>query len=82
MAERGFVGVGFFFVLSGFLITTLLVRERDRTGRISLAGFSWRRALRILLAHLLPAYLLPALAVPRIAVLATGIAICLAAKWG
>lgn len=53
LADRGFVGVDFFFVLSGFLITTLLVRERDRTGRISLAGFYWRRALRILPAYLL-----------------------------
>lgn len=48
LAGRGFLGVDFFFVISGFLITTLLLRERDRTGRISLRGFYWRRALRIL----------------------------------
>lgn len=45
---RGFFGVNFFFILSGFLITTLLLREGDRTGRISLKGFYLRRALRIL----------------------------------
>jgi peptidoglycan/LPS O-acetylase OafA/YrhL len=42
------IGVDVFFVLSGFLITTLLVRERDRTGRVSLTGFYGRRAIRIL----------------------------------
>ncbi|EKE43250.1 Acyltransferase 3 [Oceaniovalibus guishaninsula JLT2003] len=44
---RGFAGVDFFFVLSGFLITTLLVRERRAKGRFSLRGFYWRRFLRI-----------------------------------
>jgi peptidoglycan/LPS O-acetylase OafA/YrhL len=48
----GFVGVDVFFVISGFLITTLLVRERDRTGRVSLRGFWARRARRILPAAL------------------------------
>jgi len=42
------VGVDLFFVLSGFLITSLLVREHDRTGRISLKHFYSRRARRIL----------------------------------
>jgi len=50
---RGFLGVDLFFVISGFLITTLLLRERRRTGRISLAGFYRRRALRILPLYLL-----------------------------
>jgi peptidoglycan/LPS O-acetylase OafA/YrhL len=44
----GFVGVDVFFVISGFLITSLLVREAARTGRISLLGFYSRRARRIL----------------------------------
>ncbi|HEY0700376.1 MAG TPA: acyltransferase, partial [Micromonospora sp.] len=44
----GFVGVDVFFVISGFLITGLLVEELDRTGRISLAGFYARRARRLL----------------------------------
>lgn len=44
----GYVGVDVFFVLSGFLITALLVREAERTERISLADFYARRARRIL----------------------------------
>lgn len=42
------VGVDLFFVLSGFLITSLLAKEHDRTGRISLRRFYGRRARRIL----------------------------------
>lgn len=45
---RGFLGVDFFFVLSGFLITTLLLREEARTGQFALWGFYWRRILRII----------------------------------
>lgn len=48
LAQRGFLGVDFFFVISGFLITTLLLRERDRKGTFSLKGFYTRRMLRIL----------------------------------
>jgi peptidoglycan/LPS O-acetylase OafA/YrhL len=44
----GYVGVDVFFVISGFLITTLLLREAQRDQRISLAGFYGRRARRIL----------------------------------
>ena len=44
----GFVGVDVFFVISGFLITSLLVREAERSGRVSLLGFYARRARRIL----------------------------------
>ena len=44
----GGFGVQIFFVLSGFLITTLLVRERQKTGTVSLKTFYIRRAYRIL----------------------------------
>jgi peptidoglycan/LPS O-acetylase OafA/YrhL len=44
----GVTGVALFFVLSGFLITTLLVQEWDRTGGISLRRFYARRILRLL----------------------------------
>jgi peptidoglycan/LPS O-acetylase OafA/YrhL len=44
----GFLGVDVFFVISGFLITTLLLAERDRLGHIDLRGFWLRRARRLL----------------------------------
>ena len=44
----GFVGVDVFFVLSGFLITQLLVRELHRSERVSVTAFYARRARRIL----------------------------------
>ena len=56
--DGGFIGVDLFFVLSGFLITSLLLDELGRTGRIDLRGFWIRRARR-----LLPALLLMGLAV-------------------
>jgi peptidoglycan/LPS O-acetylase OafA/YrhL len=48
----GRLGVDVFFVLSGFLITTLLLREKERTGRISLKGFYTRRFFRIIPIYL------------------------------
>src|SRR5215210_4095717 len=45
--STGYLGVDLFFVISGFLITTLLLRERQDTGRISLRDFYIRRTLRI-----------------------------------
>jgi peptidoglycan/LPS O-acetylase OafA/YrhL len=47
----GNLGVRTFFVISGFVITTLLLNERERIGQISLAGFYLRRAFRILPAY-------------------------------
>lgn len=48
----GFLGVDVFFVISGFLITTLLIREERRTRRIDLRSFWTRRARRLLPALL------------------------------
>jgi peptidoglycan/LPS O-acetylase OafA/YrhL len=46
--EGGYVGVDVFFVISGFLITALLLNEHRRTGTISMPRFYARRALRLL----------------------------------
>jgi peptidoglycan/LPS O-acetylase OafA/YrhL len=43
----GWIGVDVFFVLSGYLITSLLAGEWERTGRIALVPFYLRRALRL-----------------------------------
>jgi peptidoglycan/LPS O-acetylase OafA/YrhL len=50
--DGGGVGVNLFFVLSGFLITTILLEELDRRGRIAVWRFYARRALRLLPALL------------------------------
>ena len=47
ITTRGYLGVDLFFILSGFLIVTLLLRERRRSGSIWLKGFYVRRFLRI-----------------------------------
>ncbi len=44
----GDVGVTLFFVISGFLITTLLLREKEKTGKLSYRNFIIRRFLRLL----------------------------------
>jgi peptidoglycan/LPS O-acetylase OafA/YrhL len=70
----GYVGVDVFFVLSGFLITGLLLREVRRTGTISLPAFYARRARRLLPASALvllvtvaaSAVMLPPLRVPDV----------------
>ncbi|HEX4492501.1 MAG TPA: acyltransferase family protein [Acidimicrobiia bacterium] len=58
--KGGYLGVDFFFVLSGYLITSLLLAEATTTGAIGLGGFWSRRARR----------LLPALALLLVGVLA------------
>jgi peptidoglycan/LPS O-acetylase OafA/YrhL len=52
VAGGGFTGVDVFFVISGFLITGLLLREHAQTGRIDLGRFYSRRMRRILPAAL------------------------------
>jgi peptidoglycan/LPS O-acetylase OafA/YrhL len=47
IAVLAYTGVKVFFVLSGFLITTLLLNELRQTGTLSLRTFYWRRTLRI-----------------------------------
>lgn len=51
--KGGFLGVDLFFVLSGFLITKLLLEEWERTDRIHLGHFYLRRVLRLFPALLL-----------------------------
>lgn len=68
LAPGGYIGVDIFFVVSGFLITRQLVRERERTGRIALGRFYLRRARRLLPAAtvvLLTIAVLTYLYVPR-----------------
>ncbi|MFC7765691.1 acyltransferase family protein [Leucobacter soli] len=65
----GFVGVDVFFVISGYLITGLLLREALRTGRVRLMDFYARRIRRILPAAtvvLVATLLLTVLILPRI----------------
>lgn len=65
VAGGGIIGVRMFFVLSGFLITHLLLDEHARTGRVSLPDFYRRRVRRLLPA--LGAYLAIYLAVTVVA---------------
>jgi peptidoglycan/LPS O-acetylase OafA/YrhL len=45
--QNGYLGVNFFFVLSGFLITFLLIKEKELSGTIHVGNFYMRRILRI-----------------------------------
>ncbi|MEN0056466.1 MAG: acyltransferase [Mucilaginibacter sp.] len=44
---NGHLGVDIFFVLSGFLITSICIKEKETSGGMSLTSFYWRRILRI-----------------------------------
>lgn len=50
---NGHTGVTVFFVISGFIITTLLLREGDASGRVDLPGFYVRRVFRLLPLYLI-----------------------------
>lgn len=63
---RGFLGVDLFFVISGYLITTLLLREQEQAGKIDLIGFYRRRAVRILPPYLLIVAICAALYVRKV----------------
>ena len=71
----GYIGVDVFYVVSGFLITGLIVRELQSTGRVDLVAFYARRARRLLPAALVvialtviaSAIVLPPLRVPDVA---------------
>jgi peptidoglycan/LPS O-acetylase OafA/YrhL len=65
LLRGGYVGVDAFFVLSGFLITSILVREIDRSGSIDFLRFYRRRAIRLwpALTAMLAAYIPLAVAV-------------------
>jgi peptidoglycan/LPS O-acetylase OafA/YrhL len=65
--KGGFLGVDLFFLLSGFLITRLLLEERHRNGRVELGAFYVRRA-----ARLLPALIVVCLATLTVAALGLG----------
>ena len=55
---NGHIGVSIFFVLSGFLITLLLMREQDATGKIDIVAFIKRRSLRIFPVYYLSIFFL------------------------
>ncbi len=59
--RSGWIGVDLFFVLSGFLITTLLAMESSASGRIAYGQFMARRALRLMPAYFLYAAFVTAL---------------------
>lgn len=66
--QGGFLGVDLFFALSGFLITSLLLAEVDRSGRVDVIAF-WGRRFR----RLLPAVLLLLVAVTIITTLVASV---------
>lgn len=75
--QGGFIGVDVFFVISGHLITALLIQEHEKHGKIDLVGFFARRARR-----LLPALLTMILVVSLIAIVVMAPAQQLNQIWG
>jgi peptidoglycan/LPS O-acetylase OafA/YrhL len=51
LTQGGFLGVDIFFVLSGFLITSILLKEHGKTGKIHLKNFYLRRLFRLIPAY-------------------------------
>jgi peptidoglycan/LPS O-acetylase OafA/YrhL len=70
--QLGNLGVRVFFVISGFLITTLLLEEVDRTGTLSLVQFYIRRVFRIFPAFYVLCLTLAVLSVTGLVVLRPG----------
>lgn len=71
--DGGFVGVDVFFVLSGYLITSLLVAELERRGTIDVRSFWWHRIVRLapaLMLFLAVLALLAAVFLPQVDIVA------------
>ena len=72
LERLGLFGVRVFFVISGFLITTLLLKEFAGTGRISIKDFYLRRIFRIFPAFYFYAIVITILSLSRVIVLLPG----------
>jgi peptidoglycan/LPS O-acetylase OafA/YrhL len=70
LAEGG-LGVDLFFLISGFLITLLLLREQKKSGKISIPAFYSRRCLRILPAYVTVVVVLSGLVLFRVVSIGT-----------
>ena len=72
IAAHGEIGVEVFFAISGFLISSLLLQEFHRTGRISIHGFYLRRFFRIVPAYYLVVAVIATLGILKIIPLNSG----------